>query len=142
MERLLGSLTSEDQAYLREGFIVTERSRYVGLGTGDRLVRAVTEARVEAARHANPLTFLPGNIPINLHIQRLLEGRAGFVACYADLNNFKVFNDHFGYWRGDEMIRLLARLTVAHADPYVDFVGHIGGDDFLILFQSSDWRER
>ncbi len=142
VERLLGILTSEDQAYLREGFIVTEHSRYVGLGTGDQLVRAVTEARVEAARHANPLTFLPGNIPISLHIQRLLESRAGFVACYADLNNFKVFNDHFGYWRGDEMIRLLARLAVAHADPYVDFVGHIGGDDFLILFQSSDWRER
>lgn len=142
VERLLGILTSEDQAYLREGFIVTEDSRYVGLGTGDQLVRAVTEARVEAARHANPLTFLPGNIPISLHVQRLLEGRAGFVACYADLNNFKVFNDHFGYWRGDEMIRLLARLAVAHADPYLDFVGHIGGDDFLVLFQSSDWRER
>ena len=142
VERLLGILTSEDQAYLREGFIVTERSRYVGLGTGDQLVRAVTEARVETARHANPLTFLPGNIPTSVHIQRLLEGRAGFVACYADLNNFKVFNDRFGYWRGDEMIRLLARLAVEHADPYMDFVGHIGGDDFLILFQSTDWRER
>ena len=142
VERLVGILTSEDQAYLREGFIVTERTRYVGLGTGDQLVRAVTEARVEAARHANPLTFLPGNIPISLHIERLLEGGVGFVACYADLNNFKVFNDRFGYWRGDEMIRLLARLAVSHADPHVDFVGHIGGDDFLILFQSSDWQAR
>ena len=142
VERLVGILTSDDQAYLREGFIVTERARYVGLGTGDQLVRAVTEARVEAARHANPLTFLPGNIPISLHIERLLEGGVGFVACYADLNNFKVFNDRFGYWRGDEMIRLLARLAVSHADPHVDFVGHIGGDDFLILFQSSDWHAR
>ncbi|MGJ7489093.1 EAL domain-containing protein [Variovorax sp. ZT4R33] len=142
VERLLGILTSEDQAYLREGFVVTENSRYVGLGTGDQLVRSVTEARVEAARHANPLTFLPGNIPTSLHIQRLLDGRAGFVACYADLNNFKVFNDQFGYSRGDEMIRLLAQLAVSHADPYMDFVGHIGGDDFLILFQSSDWQQR
>ena len=142
VERLVGILTSEDQAYLREGFIVTEKSRYVGLGTGDQLVRAVTEARVEAARHANPLTFLPGNIPISIHIERLLEAGVGFVACYADLNNFKVFNDRYGYWRGDEMIRLLARLAVSHTDSQVDFVGHIGGDDFLILFQSSDWRAR
>ncbi len=58
---------SEDQRYLSEGFIVTEKKRYVGLGTGDQLVRAVTEARIEAARHANPLTSLPGNIPINIH---------------------------------------------------------------------------
>ncbi|RQO62319.1 diguanylate phosphodiesterase [Variovorax sp. KBW07] len=142
VESLLGILMSEDQRYLSEGFIVTEKKRYAGLGTGDQLVRAVTEARIEAARHANPLTFLPGNIPINIHIARLLEGRADFVACYADLNNFKVFNDHYGYWRGDEMILLLARLATQHANPHRDFVGHIGGDDFLVLYQSPDWRQR
>jgi GGDEF domain-containing protein len=58
------------------------------------------------------------------------------------MNNFKPFNDHYGYWRGDEMIRLLAQLAVAHCDPQRDFVGHVGGDDFLILFQSEDWRHR
>ncbi len=142
VESLLGILTSEDQRYLSEGFIVTEQKRYVGLGTGHQLVRAVTEARIEAARHANPLTFLPGNIPINIHIERLLNSGADFVACYADLNNFKVFNDHHGYWRGDEMILLLARTAAQYADPHRDFVGHIGGDDFLVLFQSPDWHAR
>jgi EAL domain-containing protein (putative c-di-GMP-specific phosphodiesterase class I)/GGDEF domain-containing protein len=142
VENLLGILMSEDQRYLSEGFIVTEQKRYVGLGTGDQLVRAVTEARIETARHANPLTFLPGNIPIDIHIGRLLDSGADFVACYADLNNFKVFNDHYGYRRGDEMILLLARLATRHANAHRDFVGHIGGDDFLILFQSPDWRQR
>ena len=142
IDELIGILTSQDQRYLSDGFIVTENGRYIGLGTGDQLVRSVTELRLEAARHANPLTFLPGNIPISLHIKRLLEGRAEFVACYLDMNNFKPFNDHYGYWRGDEMIRLLARLAVAHCDPQRDFVGHVGGDDFLILFQSDDWRPR
>ena len=142
VEDLVGILMSEDQRYLNDGFIVTEHGRYVGLGTGEQLVRAVTEARVETARHANPLTFLPGNIPISIHIERLLAGRAGFVACYADLNHFKSFNDHYGYWRGDEMIRLLAGLAVRCAHPRRDFVGHIGGDDFLILFQSRDWQQR
>lgn len=142
IEELVGILTSQDQRYLSDGFIVTENGRYVGLGTGDQLVRSVTELRLEAARHANPLTFLPGNIPISLHIRRLLESGGEFTACYIDMNNFKPFNDHYGYWRGDEMIRLLANLAVAHSDPQRDFVGHVGGDDFLILFQSEDWETR
>ena len=142
VDELVGILTSEDQRYLTDGFIVTNNGYYVGLGTGDQLVRSVTETRIEAARHANPLTFLPGNIPISQHIERLLKKKVHFVACYADLNNFKPFNDHYGYWRGDEMIRLLARLAMEQCDPQRDFLGHVGGDDFMLLFQSPDWRVR
>jgi len=140
VDELIGILTSDDQRYLTDGFIVTENGRYVGLGTGEQLVRSVTETRIEAARHANPLTFLPGNIPISQHIERLLGNGAEFVACYADLNNFKPFNDQYGYWRGDEMIRLVARIISAHCDPQRDFVGHVGGDDFIILYQSEGWQ--
>jgi diguanylate cyclase (GGDEF)-like protein len=135
-------LTSSDQRYLTEGFIVTEGGHYLGLGTGEQLVRVVTEVRIEAARHANPLTFLPGNIPISEHIDRLLSAGSDFVACYADLNDFKPYNDHYGYWRGDEMIRLVARTLVSQCDPRRDFVGHVGGDDFVMLFQSDDWLDR
>ena len=135
-------LTSSDQRYLTEGFIVTEGGRYLGMGTGEQLVRIVTEVRIEAARHANPLTFLPGNIPISEHIDRLLAAGGEFVACYADLNDFKPYNDLYGYWRGDEMIRLVARTLVSHCDPRRDFVGHVGGDDFVVLFQSDDWLDR
>ena len=142
VDQLVGILTSQDQRYLSDGFIVTDNGRYAGLGTGEQLVRSVTEARIEAARHANPLTFLPGNIPISMHVQRLLESGAEFVACYADLNHFKPFNDYYGYWRGDQMIRLVARLAVAHCDARRDFVGHVGGDDFILLFQSGDWMQR
>ena len=140
VDELIGILTSTDQRYLADGFIVTENGRYAGLGTGDQLVRSVMETRIEAARHANPLTFLPGNIPISQHIDRLLTANTSFVACYADLNNFKPFNDQYGYWRGDEMIRLVARLAQAHCDPQRDFLGHVGGDDFIILYQSADWE--
>ena len=140
VDELLGILTSDDQRYLVDGFIVTDNGRYEGLGTGEQLVRSVTETRIEAARHANPLTFLPGNIPISQHIERLLNSGVEFVACYADLNNFKPFNDQYGYWRGDEMIRLVARLALAHCDPLRDFVGHVGGDDFIILYQSTNWQ--
>ena len=142
VDELVGILTSEDQRYLSDGFIVTENGRYIGLGTGDQLVRSVTETRIEAARHANPLTFLPGNIPISQHMDRLIKKKVRFVACYADLNNFKPFNDYYGYWRGDEMIRLVARLALEQCDSQRDFLGHVGGDDFMLLFQSLDWQAR
>jgi diguanylate cyclase (GGDEF)-like protein len=142
VDQLIGILTSQDQRYLADGFIVTDNGRYVGLGTGDQLVRSVTETRIEAARHANPLTFLPGNIPISQHIDRLIEKGVRFVACYADLNNFKPFNDYYGYWKGDGMIRLMARLAMAQCESQSDFLGHVGGDDFILLFQSPDWRVR
>lgn len=142
IEALTTVLTSADQRYLREGFIITRAGRYLGLGTGEQLVRSVTEARIEAARHANPLTFLPGNIPISQHIGRLISSGREFVAAYADLNHFKPFNDEYGYWRGDEMIRLVARVASTHCDSQRDFLGHVGGDDFVILFQSDDWEHR
>ncbi|MDT8998397.1 phosphodiesterase [Paucibacter sp. APW11] len=142
IEALTRVLTSADQRYLREGFIISRQGRYLGLGTGEQLVRSVTEARIEAARHANPLTFLPGNIPLSQHIGRLLSSGREFVAAYADLNQFKPFNDQYGYWRGDEMIRLVARVIGAHCDSQRDFVGHVGGDDFVMLFQSDDWEQR
>jgi len=142
IDELVGILTSEDQRYLTDGFIVTDNGCYLGLGTGDQLVRNVTESRIEAARHANPLTFLPGNMPITQHIERLLRKQTRFVACYADLNSFKPFNDCYGYWRGDAMIRLLASVIKTQCDAQRDFLGHVGGDDFIVLFQSPDWRER
>ena len=142
LDALTRVLTSADQRYLREGFIITRDGRYLGLGTGEQLVRSVTEARIEAARHANPLTFLPGNIPISQHIGRLLASGRSFVAAYADLNHFKPYNDLYGYWRGDEMIRLAARVMSSHCDSQRDFLGHVGGDDFVILFQSDDWEMR
>ncbi len=142
IDSLIDVLTSGDQNYLHEGVVITENGRYRGIGTAADLVRLVTESRIEAARHANPLTLLPGNIPISRHIARLLEAQRDFVACYADLNHFKPFNDVYGYWRGDEMILLAARCLAEGVDPARDFIGHVGGDDFIVLFQSEDWRAR
>lgn len=142
MDQLSRVLISEDQRYLIDGFIITREGCYDGLGTGEALVRSVTEMRIEAARYANPLTSLPGNIPISQHIAGLLEHEVEFVTCYGDLNNFKPFNDVYGYWRGDDMIRLCAESLKRHCDPLRDFVGHVGGDDFVVLFRSPDWEER
>lgn len=135
-------LRGEDQRYLADGFVITQAGRYRGLGTGESLVRRVTELRIEAARYANPLTLLPGNIPISGHIARLLDSGRPFVVAYCDLNHFKPFNDQYGYFRGDQMIRMAADVQLHHIDPQLDFLGHIGGDDFIIVFQSTDWQAR
>jgi EAL domain-containing protein (putative c-di-GMP-specific phosphodiesterase class I)/GGDEF domain-containing protein len=142
VEQMAKLLASDDQRYLADGFVITDDGKYIGLGTGENLVRAVTEVRIEAARYANPLTFLPGNIPISSHIARLVGHDAEFYACYVDLNNFKPFNDQYGYWQGDEVLKFAAAVLADVCDPTRDFLGHVGGDDFLILFQSDDWDVR
>jgi diguanylate cyclase (GGDEF)-like protein len=142
IDQLSHVLISKDQRYLLDGFVITREGRYDSLGTGEALVRSVTEMRMEAARYANPLTSLPGNIPISQNIGALLEQGKEFVVCYGDLNNFKPFNDVYGYWRGDDMIMLCADAHRIHCNPQRDFVGHVGGDDFVMLFRSDDWLER
>lgn len=142
VQDLIGILTSQDQRYQADGFIYTKNGHYVGMGTGQHLVKLVTDSRLETAKHANPLTSLPGNIPISAHINRLIESESDFVVAYADLANFKPFNDYYGYWQGDEVIKLVAATVLMHLDRAIDFVGHIGGDDFLLVFQSKDWHAR
>lgn len=135
-------LMNADQRHLAEGFIVVARGYYLGCGTGQGVIREVARLQLEAARYANPLTFLPGNVPIDEHVDRLLDARVPFVACYCDLNHFKPYNDAYGYARGDELIRFTARVLAEAVRGNDDFVGHIGGDDFMLLLQSEDWEAR
>lgn len=139
----LGYLISESNPqHLSDGFIIAEGGRFLGVGTGMDLLREITQMQIHAARYANPLTQLPGNVPINEHIEALLEGRESFAVCYCDLDHFKPFNDLYSYRKGDEAIQITANLLRAHTDAARDFVGHIGGDDFIVVFRSPDWRQR
>jgi len=133
-------ILNADPQYLMNGFIVADGENYIGTGSGHALLREITNLQISAARYANPLTSLPGNVPINTHIDRLLENGEPFIACYCDLDNFKPFNDAYGYRRGDELIQFVGRLLSNTAIDERDFVGHIGGDDFILLFQSEDWE--
>ncbi len=135
-------LVQADGYGLANDFIITGHGHYLGIGTSQDLLRSLNELQVRAARHANPLTQLPGNVPIGRQIQHLLDRGQRFAACYADLDHFKPFNDVFGYQRGDEIIQLTGRILARHVDHGLDFLGHIGGDDFLILFRSVDWEAR
>jgi diguanylate cyclase (GGDEF)-like protein len=142
IEELSHFLVEADSRHFADGFIITENGRYLGVASGQDLLRELTQMQLEAARYANPLTLLPGNVPINEHIERLLQANTPFVACYCDLDHFKPFNDTYSYRKGDEMIQLTGRILNWACDPKLDFIGHIGGDDFILLMQSRDWKTR
>jgi diguanylate cyclase (GGDEF)-like protein len=84
---------------------------------------------------ANPLTRLPGNLSIESRIERALEEGRPLAVLYVDLNQFKAYNDAYGYDSGDRVIKSLARVLVDQVRPggAADFIGHIGGDDFIAL---------
>lgn len=142
LQELSYTMVQSDAHHLFNGFIITENGKYLGMGTGHDLMREITQMQINAARYANPLTQLPGNVPINEHIDRLLHSGSRFWVCYCDLDHFKPFNDVYGYRKGDDVIQLTGEILSSHCDPNRDFIGHIGGDDFMILFQSEDWERR
>ena len=142
MTELSDLVVKKGKAAFTQGFIVTTEGRYLGVGSGFDLMREVTEMQIVAARYANPLSGLPGNVPIQEHMERLLRNRKTFVTAYFDLDHFKPYNDVYGFRRGDDIIQLLARILRESCNPELDFIGHIGGDDFVVLFQSLDWEVR
>lgn len=100
-------------------------------------------ARVRAAlrrarqlRDISPLTGLPGNSEITRQVERLVEEGQPFALIHADLDHFKAFNDRYGFLRGDEAIKatadVLAEVIAAH-ETDTCFLGHVGGDDFVLL---------
>jgi diguanylate cyclase (GGDEF)-like protein len=92
--------------------------------------------RTERDLEANPLTRLPGNVSILNELSRRLASKALFSVCYLDLDKFKAYNDTYGFEYGDNVIRetarILIRVTQEAGNPD-DFIGHIGGDDFVIV---------
>lgn len=142
LQELAQCVTEGPDHYMSEGFIITRDGSYLGVGSSTDLMREVSQLQLQAARYANPLTQLPGNVPINEHLERLLCHQDPFAVCHGDLDYFKPFNDLYGYRKGDEVIQITANLLVEASDPEQDFVGHVGGDDFIVIFKSADWEQR
>jgi EAL domain-containing protein (putative c-di-GMP-specific phosphodiesterase class I)/GGDEF domain-containing protein len=126
----------------RDDFIITRNGLYLGLGRTFDLLRQITAQQIQAARHSNPLTGLPGNREIQRHLSQWLARRRHFVACHLDLDHFKAFNDAYGYARGDQVLLHVSQVISQIVRPRVDFVGHVGGDDFVFLMRSQDWTLR
>lgn len=123
-------------------FIITRHGKYQGTGSVIDLLRIITNLQINKARYANPLTLLPGNVPISKNLDERLEQQSPFVVCYVDLDNFKPYNDCYGYEKGDQIITGLANILRKVATDKDDFIGHIGGDDFILILSADNWRPK
>lgn len=95
-------------------------------------------------RRISPLTGLPGNVQIQTEMKKRLLKKERFAVLYLDLDNFKSYNDLYGFTKGDEMIKFTARTisrNIHNCDLESSFVGHIGGDDFIAIVSESDYDE-
>jgi len=101
-------------------------------------MKAVLE-RTSRSTQVNPLTLLPGNAAIIREIQLRLDRNRLFAVLYADISNFKAYNDCYGFKNGDDVIKLCSRIILQEVRMHgsdSDFVGHIGGDDFIAIISS------
>lgn len=92
-------------------------------------------------RRVSPLTGLPGNVQIQAEMKKRLLNKEEFVMLYFDLDNFKAYNDVYGFLNGDEIIKFTARTIVKNIEKLTNgegFVGHIGGDDFVAIVSTED----
>jgi diguanylate cyclase (GGDEF)-like protein len=137
--RLLGEPSGPRR---HDEFLIVDPEGYRGIGRSSEVLRRVIEQQQQAASLENPLTQLPGNRRVREQLERLKSTRGSAVLCHLDIDHFKAFNAVYGLARGDQVLVCLSEILSRHADPDVDFVGHSGADDFVLVMRSRDWRER
>jgi diguanylate cyclase (GGDEF)-like protein len=100
--------------------------------------------RAKEMRQQSPLTGLPGNVRIEDEIEGRVRAQASFAILYADLDHFKAFNDHYGFMRGDQVIQFTSGLiqeVARETGVPGTFVGHVGGDDFVVVCAAAEAEE-
>jgi len=133
--QLLEMVSDADWERSGDDIVVTNQSRIcVGVVRLSEVVRGVAEAKIEQAAALNPLTRLPGSEAVDREIDRRIANNEMFVVAWLDVDAFKLVNDSVGFAAGDDLIRSLGRaLADAEAELPGVRVGHVGGDDFLIV---------
>jgi diguanylate cyclase (GGDEF)-like protein len=135
VEEVAKAATNRENAKIYDDIIVTDNGALAGTISVQKMLDHLAEIQVKIAMGANPLTGLPGNVAIEQEINRRSANAIPSSLIYVDLDNFKVYNDAYGFDNGDRMILLTAR-TIRTAVDQIDpeaFVGHVGGDDFVII---------
>ncbi|MBU1230210.1 MAG: GGDEF domain-containing protein [Proteobacteria bacterium] len=119
-----------------DDIIVTRQGRVLGIVTVQRLLNTLAHVQVEMAKGTNPLTGLPGNVTLEQEVEAGIAAGKCFSIAYADLDNFKVYNDTYGFKNGDRVIKLAAALLDHRVRRHGDVTArlfHIGGDDFVLV---------
>ncbi len=125
-----------------DGIIISDSFRYVGFLSASSLLRVINEKNLTYARDQNPLSKLPGNNVISDYVARSLEDMDRSMSMvYFDFDNFKPFNDYYGYRQGDRAIVLFSELLRKELEGRENFLGHVGGDDFFAGVEGCSFEE-
>ena len=135
------SMTERHEACHFDPAIIIQDGIYSGLLSIITLLKGITDIRLQQAYDSNPLSRLPGNNSINREIDSRLQNKVDFMLVYVDIDSFKAYNDCYGYERGDRVIQMLVKILSQHVDKQ-GFLGHVGGDDFVLILQSDDWHDK
>ena len=120
------------------GVIVTKEEQYYGFLTARAIIEIMHDKNILFAREQNPLTKLPGNVMIEEYVNNAISNSGNYILCYFDLDNFKAFNDVYGFRNGDRVIQLFADIMKKNLEN--DFLkAHIGGDDFFCAVKADDY---
>jgi diguanylate cyclase (GGDEF)-like protein len=116
-----------------EGILVVDGMEYIGFLSAQSLLKILNEKNLALARDQNPLSGLPGNKLIYEYVSRALQDlETGYALVYFDFDNFKAYNDTYGFRHGDRVILLFAELLKSRCQNTERFAGHVGGDDFFM----------
>lgn len=125
-----------DPLHLYDFITITKEEHYFGIVTVKDLLEKSMQLEIDYAKHLNPLSELPGNIIIEQQLQNCIESTKELIVLYLDIDNFKPYNDVYGFEKGDKVIMDLAKI-LEEVCPSEGFIGHIGGDDFLLITDSA-----
>jgi len=117
--------------------VVTETGKYSGIITVKDLLEKTIEIEINNAKHINPLSNLPGNVLIEKNIEIAIKSNLHKIILYLDIDNFKAYNDVYGFENGDRFIKELSKILKSNT-PENEFLGHIGGDDFLAIIDKKE----
>ncbi len=125
---------------LYDYIIITKNNKYYGITTVKSLLEHITQLELNTAKQLNPLTGLPGNLLIEQNIKKTLDLDEDKYIIYFDLDNFKAYNDTYGFENGDRIIGLTANIIkeCLSSNSCESFIGHIGGDDFVAIVALDD----
>lgn len=136
VEKLIEIYTQCDN---NEGLIIVDDMKYVGVLSTKSLLRVINEKNLTLARNQNPLTKLPGNMMIHEYFSESLSDiKSTYYLIYFDFDNFKPFNDRYGFRNGDRLILMFADLLKKAGFAEKRFAGHVGGDDFFLGIKDAD----
>lgn len=140
VEEVARKAMNRDKSRIYDHIVITEQGKVSGIVSVQKMLDTLAAVQVEMAKGANPLTGLPGNTAIERELISRIHQKKPYAFLYIDIDNFKGFNDYYGYQKGDEIIGFLAGIltkTIDKLGSKEDFVGHVGGDDFVMIASPS-----